>query len=201
MGNTATLNQYDVLMLPCEGGAYTRSATQLANLIKFANAGGRVYSSHFAYSWMFQNPPFDGVANWLGSSRSSINAGAATVNTTFSDGQTLADWLQEVGASSTRGQIVISTIKHDLNGVIAPTQAWLTLNTALDSDPNPVMQFTFNAPVGATTNQCGRVLFNEYHVETSVANSNGLAFPNECSTGAMTPQGEAAGVQLVRVDR
>ncbi len=36
------------------------------------------------------------------------------------------------------------------------------------------------------TNQCGRVLFNEYHVEN--ASDHGRTFPNECDASPMTPQ-------------
>ena len=183
MGSSATLNQYDVLMLPCEGGQYIRTAPQLANLISYANAGGRVYSSHFGYAWMYNNPPFNGVANWS-VNQAALADGLATVDLTFSDGQTLSQWLQLIGASTTPGQITVQTTKHDLNGVIAPTQSWLTLNDAAHG--NPVMQFTFNTPIAAP-NQCGRVLFNEYHVENS-GGTAGRAFPAECSAGAMTPQ-------------
>lgn len=176
----ATLLGYDVLMLPCEGGNYARSAQQLANLVDFANKGGRVYSSHFAYSWMYTNPPFDSVVNWAGSS-GTYPDGYATVDTTFSAGQTLADWLQYVGATTTRGQMYIQTIKRDFSSVNAPTQSWLKLNSS-----GTTMQFVFDAPVSQTTNQCGRVLFNEYHVENG--SSGGTTFPAECSGGTMTPQ-------------
>ncbi|MDQ2924362.1 MAG: carboxypeptidase-like regulatory domain-containing protein, partial [Acidobacteriota bacterium] len=137
MGTSATLNQYDVLMLPCEGGEFLRPATQLTNLIQFANAGGRVYSSHFAYSWMFQNPPFDKVANWA-VQQPQLADGLATVDTTFSEGLTLSAWLQIVGATTTPGQMLISTLRHDFNGVVPPTQSWLTLNDPAAS--NPIMQ-------------------------------------------------------------
>jgi hypothetical protein len=76
----------------------------------------------------------------------------------------------------------------DQNGVNAPTQSWLTLNNS--SYSNPVMQFVFDTPIppaGTKVNQCGRVLFNEYHVENTSANS-GLAFPTECASATMTPQ-------------
>jgi hypothetical protein len=184
MGTAATLNSYDVLMLPCEGGAYGRSATQLANLIAFANAGGRIYSSHFSYVWMYENPPFNGVANWA-VGQAQLPDGTATVDTSFSEGQTLAQWLQLIGATTTQGQMPISTLRHDMNGVIAPTQSWLTLNDTAAN--NPVMQFVFDTPIGAA-NQCGRVLFNEYHVENPPTTPAGKAFPSECSTAAMTPQ-------------
>jgi hypothetical protein len=199
MGTYSTLQNYDVLMLPCEGGDYQKPAQELANLIDFANAGGRVYSSHFSYSWMYQNPPFDGVVSWdVGQTVSSpLNNDTelfpATINTNFTAGQTLSQWLQlpAIDASTTPGQINIETLRHDLNGVIAPTQSWLTLNDAMGSDAHPVMQFVFNTPIATTANptpnQCGRVLFNEYHVEND--SSLPKYFPSECSSGTtMTPQ-------------
>ena len=186
MGDPAILNQYDVLMLPCEGGQFNKPNTQLANIVQFANSGGRVYASHFSYVWMYKNPPFNGVVNWAVLQPSPPN-GTATVDTTFADGQTLAQWLQLVGATSTPGQMAISTLRHDFNGVIPPTQSWLRLNNA--SYGNPVQQFVFNAPVGTTVNQCGRVLFNEYHVEDPPTSPTDKVFPSECSlTAPMTPQ-------------
>ena len=185
MNDPATLNQYDVLMLPCQGSPYAKNSTELTDLIQYANAGGRVYTSHFSYVWMYQNPPFSTVVNWR-VGQAQLSNGIATVDTSFPDGQTLAQWLQLVGASTTPGQIAVNTLRHDFNGVNAPTQSWLRLNDAADG--NPVMQFTFNTPVGAATNQCGRVLFNEYHVENPTINPVNTAFPAECDAGAMTPQ-------------
>jgi hypothetical protein len=196
MATASTLNQYDVLMLPCEGGAYAKPDAELQNLIAFANDGGRVYTSHYGYAWMFQNPPFNSVANWTASfmAGSSItpnpSSGTATVNTSFTAGQTLATWLQNVGASISPAQMALNTLRIDQNGVIAPTQSWLTLNNSNYS--NPVMQFVFDTPIPSATNptpnQCGRVLYNEYHVENSSVLA-GTLFPNECNTSAaMTPQ-------------
>ena len=187
MNTVANLEAYDVLMLPCEGGAYGKTSAQLANLIAFANAGGRVYSSHYSYVWMYENPPFSTVANWTGKSLSPTpDPGVGTIDTTFSDGKTLQQWLQLVGATTTPGQMPIATLRQDMNGVNPPTQSYMTLNNAAYS--NPVMQFVFDTPVGSTGNQCGRVLFNEYHVETG--SGTGKLFPTECSstTAALTPQ-------------
>ena len=186
MDNISTLNQYDVLMLPCQGGQYTKSPAELSNLVQYANAGGRVYASHFSYVWMYQNPPFNTVANWH-VNQAALADGYATVNPNFYGYQTLTDWLQTVGASTTPGQVVVTTNKHDLDGVNAPTQSWITLNDPANG--NPVMQLTFNTPVG-TTNQCGRVLFNEYHVanRTNSPTPANRPFPTECSGGALTAQ-------------
>ena len=187
MSDPTVLNKYDVLMLPCEGGAYpaVKTAAEYANLLTFANSGGRVYGSHYAYQWMYQNGPFSGVANWT-VNQGSYPDGTATVNQGFSGGLTLAQWLQQpvIAASTTQGQIAINTLKHDTNGVIAPTQLWLSLNAT----NSPVMQFVFDTPIAAQ-NQCGRVLYNEYHVESNSASaSQNVAFPQECNTGTMTPQ-------------
>ena len=186
MENASQLNQYDVLMLPCQGtpnGNVVGGALgtqELQNFISFANDGGRVYSSHYSYAWMVSNPPFDSVVSWTPNLGSYAN-GNATVNIGFTAGQTLATWLQDVGASTTPGQIAINTLKHDLNGVNPPTQSWLTL----DATGSPVMQFVFDTPVapaGQTVNQCGRVLYNEYHVEAG-SSSPGQFFPTECTSG------------------
>jgi hypothetical protein len=192
-GNGSTLNQYDVLMLPCEGNNYLKSTQELANLVTFANSGGRVYASHFSYSWMYTNSPFNTVANWIGGYASNtLPDGDATVNVGFTAGQTLAQWLAlpVINASVSPGQMAISTLRHDVNGVNPPTQSWLTLNTGTAGDPNPVMQFVWDTPIpptGTKVNQCGRVLFNEYHVESTAGNP-GTDFPSECNTVAMNPQ-------------
>ncbi len=184
MSNLTALKAYDVLMLPCEGAQYIQPANELSNLVTYANAGGRVYASHFSYVWMYNNPPFSSVVNW-NVNQGSLANGIGTVNPAFYGANTLTTWLQTVNASITPGQIALNNNKHDLDGVIAPTQSWITLNDPAHN--NPVMQLTFNTPVGSA-NQCGRVLFNEYHVENSTNSSNKI-FPTECVTGAtMTAQ-------------
>ena len=198
--NDSPLSQYDVLMLPCQGTpdnnvvAGALGTQELANFIAFANAGGRVYSSHYSYAWMFNNPPFNGVVNWNPNSTQLVS-GTATVNTSnFTAGQTLSQWLQlpVINASTSPGQMDLDTLRIDQTGVIAPTQSWLTLNQSMGGVANPVMQFVFDTPIPSTSNptpnQCGRVLYNEYHVENG-SSSTGKIFPNECNTSApMTAQ-------------
>jgi hypothetical protein len=193
--NTTLLYSYDMVMFPCQANAYVQSTTELTNLLNYANAGGRVFTTHFSYDRLDPASPYDSqfppVANWhINQTSPTPDPGVATVNTNFTDGATLAQWLQNAGASynNTPGQIQISTLRHDLDSVIPPTQSWLTLNNTAAG--NPIMQFTFNTPVGAAAaNQCGRVLYNEYHVFN--ASSGGALFPHECpSSMTMTAQGE-----------
>jgi hypothetical protein len=194
--DSSLLNSYDMVMFPCQGGP-TGQTTPIAaaNLLNYANTGGRVFNTHYSYAWLDPNTPFNSlfppVANWdVSQAAPSPDPGIATVNTNFTDGATLAQWLQNSGASynNTPGQIQISTLRHDFDGVIPPTQPWLTLNNSAAN--NPVMQMTFNTPVGApAANQCGRVLYNEYHVIEPAGFSR--IYPMECpSSGTMSAQEE-----------
>jgi len=202
--SSTTLAEYDMIMFACQGGQYTQSSANLANVLNWANSGGRLFGTHYSYVWLYDNPTsstgFGSTADWnVNWDAPSPDPGMATVNTAFAGGSTLANWLQlsAVGASTTLGQIQISTLRLDQSGIVSPTQSWLTLNSnttdqsnySSPKEPaNPVMQMTFNTPVGAAAaNQCGRVLFNEYHVENN-SNLGGKFFPTECTTGAMTPQ-------------
>jgi len=187
-GNPAVLDGYDMVMFPCQGGLFLQAQNPLANLVNYADAGGRIFTTHYSYVYLdSQSPvdaPFAPVADWTTTTEQDVNSGVGTIATNFSDGATLAQWLQNAGATAggSINQIDISTLRTDVSGVIAPTQSWLTLNSGAypGETGNPVMQMTFNAPVGApAANQCGRVMFNDYHVINLPSISN-IVFPNEC---------------------
>lgn len=193
-GDMTKLNTYDVVMFPCQGSdSYLKGSTAQQNLLTFANTGGRVFTTHYSYVWLDPNTPFDSqfppVVNW-NVQQYSADSGIGTINTGFTDGATLAQWLQNAGASyqNTEGQVQIGALRHDFNNVIPPTQAWLTLNDSTGS--SPIEQITFNTPVGAAASaQCGRVLFNEYHV-INMNNATGMSFPAECPVRPITAQEE-----------
>jgi hypothetical protein len=195
LSNTATLNGYDMVMFPCQGSPFVQSNTALTNVLNYANAGGRVFTTHYSYVWLDPDAPFNSqfppVADWDPlQADPTPDPGIATVNTAFTDGGNLAQWLQNAGVSyqNKEGQVQIGTLRHDTDGVIPPTQSWLTLNNT--GAGNPVMQFTFNTPVAApAASQCGRVLFNEYHVING--SFAGMAYPSECpATTTMSAQEE-----------
>jgi len=189
MNNAATLNGYDVVMFPCQGtpsgqGAQL-STSAVSNLLSYANAGGRVFATHYSYAWLEPSSPYNSqfppVANWI--TDKVLANGPATINSGFDDGATLAQWLLNAKASTTYGQVALANVKQDFSSVIPPTQSWATLNAG-----GAITQMTFNTPVGAAAAaQCGRVLYNDYHVATPVGTGTGV-FPIECSspTTAMT---------------
>ena len=184
---SSVANKYAMTILACPADPYSPPAAQKGVFNNYLNSGGRVFATHYEYSRLYNISPFSSTAMW-NPDQIPLDDQTATVNTSFTKGQQLSQWLSAVGAATT-AHIPLFNIRHDQDGVIAPTQSWLSVN-----DPtygNQSVQFTFNTPVGAPSqNQCGRVLFAEYHVEepSTVGASTGVSFPQECTTGAMTPQ-------------
>ncbi len=82
------------------------------------------------------------------------------------------------------------------SGIIAPAQRWIYTDTtstvfdpAEDKDParNAPMHYTFNTPWGSpAANQCGRVLFSDFHV--SIGTTGNKVFPAECDSNPLTAQ-------------
>jgi hypothetical protein len=180
-GTNATLNKYDMVLFPCQGGRFDMTPAAQANMIAYANAGGRVFATHYSYVWLYDDAPFSSTANWAVDGVGPADQ-VGTIDTSFPKGATLAQWLVNVGASTTYGQIPVTSLRQDFNGVVAPSQAWISI-----SSPSAVMHYTFNTPVGAAAaSQCGRVLFDDFHVEESAGGL--VAFPAECTAGAMTAQ-------------
>lgn len=182
MQNLDVLSNYDVLMLACEGSAYEadKTSAMLSNVETFANAGGRIFGSHFSFTWIYKNGTFANAVQWSPNNRQ-LDDQDGYINITFPDGKTLAQWLALIGASTTYGQIPLKQLKQDTTGVVSPTRAWMTAE-------NAVMQLTFNMPWDKpNAQQCGRVLFSDYHIDPP-QNEGGKIFPAECSAGDMTPQ-------------
>jgi len=190
------LNQYDIALFPCPGAAYyhpTALQTRYQNnLASYANVGGRVFTTHYTYHWIYSNgssffSPLSSAVNWnLNQTAPSPDPQTGYINQTFSKGALLAQWLKlpAIGASSTLGQIPIDTLRRDFTTPTAPTQNWMTVNQPTANAP---MHLTFNTPLGASAaNQCGRVVFSDFHVEDS--SNTQYTYPGECGNAAMTPQ-------------
>jgi hypothetical protein len=188
----ATLNKYDMVLFPCQADQADptlRSAAVHQNLVNYANAGGRVFATHFSYIWLNNTAPFSSTAQWNVEQHPSPVNQTGYVNTTFPKGLALAQWLVNVGASTVLGEIPLQIIRHDHDNVVAPSQSWMTIDDDVNF-PGAIVHYTFNTPVGApAAQQCGRVLFDDFHVEnTSFAPTIGAIFPTECAAGMMTPQ-------------
>ena len=197
-GAQTTLDQYDMLLFPCQGSEYYTNRAPVGSwpamwdrLLAYTGAGGRIFSTHYSYVWLHGkvsgtswNPgpgPWEGVATWNVNQSSPADQNGI-INTSFPKGQAFAQWLVNVGASSVLGQMPIKVVRRDADAVLT-AQEWM-------SATNPAgipLHFTFNTPVTAQVDdQCGRVVFSDFHVANS--SNGGKVFPNECDNNPMTPQ-------------
>ena len=191
LGSPSYLSQYDMVLFPCQGIPYYYNGgvqkTYETNLANYANAGGRIFTTHYNYGWIYSDggnysSPLSVAANWNVNGGVSPDPQTGYINTGFTKGATLAQWLQNAGASTTLGRITIDTLRTDFSSVNpAYSTNWMTLANGTQ------MHFTFNTPIGAAAaNQCGRVVYSDFHVEN--AGDTQTSFPYECGNQAMTPQ-------------
>jgi len=190
IASQAAIDAYDMVLFPCQGNEYDQTAAAQNFVINFANAGGRVFATHYSYVWLFNDAPFSATADWNVDQPANFASDPQTgyINQTFPRGLALAQWLQLIGASTTLGQMPINTLRYDFTGVVAPSLLWVNVD-----DPdlgNVPMHYTFDTPVGTPpAQQCGRVLFDDFHVEDAEnpVTTNKI-FPAECTVVTMTPQ-------------
>jgi hypothetical protein len=184
------LNKYDIIMHSCEGveRSTNKSAAATQALMDYANAGGRVFASHWHNWWFEKGPaPMPTVATF---NHRSDPAGTltATIDQSFPKGMALAEWLVNVGGSTTLGELPINAAKRTVQSVNMPAaQRWI-YNTAQAS----VQYFTANTPVGAPVEMlCGRAVFSDIHVTATNDFMSG-PFPSECGAVAdLSPQEKA----------
>jgi len=207
------LAKYDVVLTGCEGvdvdsAQYlgNKSAAARQNMFDYVNKGGRLFAEHWNNAWLYQGPaPFPMTANFTPDSLPDlVSPLTATIDTTFGKGAALADWMVLVGASATRGNVVIRAAQHSVNAVNASlAQRWIYANNVMDEDgdnvPNSTQYFTFNTPLTVPeANQCGRVVFSDIHVSCpqgsagcppmGMADVTATAFPNGCRSRTFTAQ-------------
>ncbi len=157
VGSPATLANYDVVIFGCQGttSSAATSANQ-QNMVNYANAGGRIFATHYAYNWLDTISPFSSSAVWNVSHEVQLTGTfGATIDQSYAEGVILAQWLQNIGASNNgvQGQIALQSIRIDTSAVNnPPAQNWVRLNSGQSSlyTGTPSMQFTFNTPVGST---------------------------------------------------
>jgi hypothetical protein len=195
-GSLETLKRYDIALFECEGTPMqAQPQADAAKLVQYANAGGRLFLTHYRYTWLRATAPFNAVATWDYSDGRPTPGGkdpiTGTIDQSFPKGMAFAQWLEIVGATSPMpGQISIASPRQDVQSVMAPTRQWITSDVATVPPPRRVQHFTFNTPVEAPEDkQCGRVLFSDFHV--SDLGNVSLPFPTECNDMPLTPQEKA----------
>jgi hypothetical protein len=197
-GTNAALNTYDLTVFDCEGYEHTHGATGNANIIQYVDHGGRMFASHFAYTFLENNGSLDASADWGGVNG---NDNTATGYISLPSGATartranvvksvlLRDWLSYQGdIGGVAGELVIPAVPsfeiskpRDRAGAnVGPaTDEWVYRN-------NPgaqVQQLSFNTPYAAANDHiCGRVAYSGFHVSNTSAGGAGKFFPAICGS-------------------
>jgi hypothetical protein len=178
-GDPTRLHEYDVVFFPCD---FTSSSTEPAmpangvqNLTEYVDIGGRLFLTHGGGKWLKESvpEPYPGLVQF-NIQPDPTSPLPSIVDTSFPKGQIFAEWLVTVGLSSTLGQLPVESAQWYVDSVAAPAQRWIH-----SASPVTVQHFTFNTPITATEeNQCGRVLFSNFHVK---APPDAATYPAHCT--------------------
>ena len=189
--NLNELKKFDIVINSCECSENnqnkddsTMPGVKPEILRQYADLGGRVFGSHYHYTWTKNLiPEWRGVAQWSGTTSFGTSP-PDLIDTSHPDGQAFAKWLTAVGASTVPGQVTLGTKTYDAGPVNAPTTRWLYASGA-----NPASHYlSFKTPVGLPMDQqCGKVVYAGMHVSSGTV---GTTFPSACST-TYTPDEKA----------
>jgi hypothetical protein len=189
--------RYDLVLMACEGDSGQsegRTAAQYAVVRGYADMGGRIFGSHYHENWVRSedgqpNQGYPQVVKFAEGEGPLPDGFVTTVDTTFPKGMAFRDWLVNVGASTTPGQLVVNGSKHMIDAVVPNvSQQWIYGYDA-NKKTNTVQYFSFTAPVGQT--ECGRMVFSDVHL-TGGGTMADAPFPGRCGTSTeLTPQEKA----------
>jgi hypothetical protein len=210
------LNNYDVVIPACEGSAIDKiqsvvpppsGVNPYRNLINYANAGGRVFTTHYGYVWLQYPYVKSGYSDWRNAATWTHQTGTtstqdpltASLNTSFPKGSSLSDWLLKVSASTTAGSLILHEGRQDLSTIGTSSQSWMTAVNTSSGSSSFVPLFTFNTPLGAAeSDQCGRLVFSDFHVSanalvntssTSCYSADDCGFTANCTGGTAPTTG------------
>ncbi|MGE0867035.1 MAG: carboxypeptidase-like regulatory domain-containing protein [Kofleriaceae bacterium] len=185
-GNLDELKKFDMVINSCECGEYNSNKTSPDVLRQYADIGGRVYGSHYHYTWARNLiPAWTATASWEGGAYEVGDP--ALVDTSTADGEAFAEWLVETGASTVYGEVPLVMRTNDVSTVVPPTQRWLYSRT-VGTGPQTTDFLSFETPVGAASGEhCGKVVHAGMHVSAGYVDSN---FPVSC-TAELTPNEKA----------
>ena len=202
--STGNFEKYDIVLLSCEGNPYdpddpdsnanqtNKTASSKTALHTWLNEGGKVFATHFHYTW-FKNSPFadfQDVATWLGSSGAQGGNNPYDIDVSFTKGMVLDQWLGTVKAL-TGTQIELNNVAKSVSTVNKTAQRWI-----YDPSNQYVKYLSFVTPIGglppvasdagteATAQYCGKAVFSDLHAGGSPAGD----IPSSCAGPPLTPQ-------------
>jgi hypothetical protein len=190
--NPTKLAGYDMLVLSCEGHGCDEQKTveNGATLKGYADAGGRILFDHMHFRWFVKAIEAWETIGEFDTGEDFPDNTPFTVETGFPKGAALAEWLVNVGASQTPGELVIAKAQKSAK-VANPemAQPWVQGTGA-------IQYMSVNTPVelaATPAEQCGRFIHTDLHVSgnSSSFSDQATPFPKACDTGELTPEEKA----------
>jgi len=197
--NAGKLNDYDIVILSCEGNQHAETKPQQAmdHLKAYADLGGRVFMSHWHNIWLegatqaqaTRNPAWPGIATFDDNGADPGNGTKDTIDEINNPkGTAFANWMLNVGQSTVRDAVPLidGTAKHTCS-MVQPTKAerWVYLQSGANQFPQNIQ---FTTPNDAPEDQrCGKVVFSDMHVSGGpVLNGSGqaLTYPTSCGNNS-----------------
>jgi hypothetical protein len=215
----AMLKKYDIVIFSCEGATIEaeKPPADRQAVYDYVSEGGRLFASHWHHIWFSEGPaPVPSIATWR-DREDPQNPAIGMINTTFPKGAAFADWLVNVGASQTSGQLSIIEARDNMQ-LVDETKAtrWITVDANeecvpgcqndddlsdaerdacvadCNANPSAVEYMSFNAPLDVPEEQkCGRAVYNDVHVSATGADQPGDPFPDSCEVRDLSNQEKA----------
>jgi hypothetical protein len=173
--SASNMQKFDIAMLACEGTPDTSNKPNLDVMRSYTTGfGGRVFATHYHSQWAFKSGWGESVVKSTGGTNGS---NPYPINTTFPKGQALSDWLVEVRATSSAGQITLSSPSTYQGGLASSTvgQEWIGKGSS-------AKYISFNTPIDEpAAKQCGRFVISDVHAAGD--GSGGEDLPNSACSG------------------
>ena len=140
VGTEPVINGYDMAILACQGSAPDQKPEDLTTLRNYAASGGRVFSTHYNYSWLKTNDAntamkgkadnWSEVATWNMDDNDRALTGTGKIDLVSNPkGSAFQGWLEAVNASTPgTGLVTVNEIRHDVDSISSvegQVQQWL----------------------------------------------------------------------------
>ena len=134
------INNYDMTLFACQGGAYAQVPAHMTALRNYAASGGRVFTTHYNYTWLTKNDQntaqagkadnWSEVAKWHQDENDKPPSAVGHIDLVSNPkGSAFKGWLEAVNASVPgSGDISVNVVRHDsdaISSVAGQTQQWL----------------------------------------------------------------------------
>ena len=193
------IDQYDAVVFGCAGTDHGHTQTRRDRVRAYADKGGRVFATHFEYTWIQDDATWAQTGTWdqTNSRNSDSQPGKVwpgQIDTSAGKRFTFSQWLNAPNVTALTGtnppRVDIVEARNNVDRPLASgAEEWITYYNDPAAPATAVLHYTFNTPWGAAAaNQCGRVLFSDFHV--SIGSTGDSVFPAHCNTngGQLTNQ-------------